>query len=82
MSKSSIVIIISALLLVVFSIQNAGNVELNLFFWKVNGSLALMLILVFLLGAITGYFVRMASELRRNKMDTNTATVDKTTADS
>ncbi|MFH1119455.1 MAG: lipopolysaccharide assembly protein LapA domain-containing protein [Bacteroidota bacterium] len=65
MSRSAIISIISAILLVIFAIQNSGTALLTLFFWKFEMSLALMLLLLFVLGAGFGYFFHIAVALRK-----------------
>ncbi|GEM_PF-1203623 len=67
MSKSAIISVISAILLVIFAIQNSETAPLTLFFWKFEMSLALMLLLLFILGAGFGYFFHIAVGLRKKK---------------
>ncbi len=46
--------IISALILVIFSVQNANEVTFNFFVWKTHLSLSILLIVAFLVGLIVG----------------------------
>lgn len=66
MSKSAIITIIAAVLLVVFAVQNSEVASLKLFFWEIQMSLALMLLFLFILGAGFGYFFHILV-LRRKK---------------
>lgn len=43
-------------LLAIFIVQNIASVEVNILFWSVNAPRSLILIIVFLLGAISGFF--------------------------
>ncbi len=67
MSKSAIISIIAAILLVIFAVQNAEEAALTLFFWEFKMSLALMLLLLFVVGAGFGYFFHIAIGLRKRK---------------
>ncbi len=67
MSKSAIVSIIAAILLVIFAIQNSEIAAVTLFFWEFKMSLSLMLFIMFLLGAGFGYFFHIAIGLRKKK---------------
>lgn len=67
MSKSAIISIIAAILLVIFAIQNSEIAALTLFFWEFKMSLSLMLFIMFLLGAGFGYFFHIAIGLRKKK---------------
>lgn len=67
MSKSAIISIIAAILLVIFAVQNAEEAALTLFFWEFKMSLALMLLLLFAVGAGFGYFFHIAIGLRKKK---------------
>ncbi len=48
--------ILSALVLVIFSVQNAHEVTFNYFIWKNHLSLSVLLIVAFLVGLIVGAF--------------------------
>jgi len=48
------IFIILAILLVIFSVQNSGAIEVNVFLWQVSVSLAILLIGTFLAGIVTG----------------------------
>ncbi|TAJ11891.1 LapA family protein [Marinilabiliaceae bacterium JC017] len=64
MKKSFWLFIIIAVLLVVFSVQNAFEVSVNLFFYEVRLSMAVLLIITFLLGLLVGAIYGYA---KRNK---------------
>jgi uncharacterized integral membrane protein len=67
MSKSAIISIISAILLIIFAVQNSEIAALTLFFWEFKMSLALLLLIMFLLGAGFGYFFHIAIVLRKKR---------------
>ncbi len=46
--------VVLAILLVIFSVENAGAIEVKVFFKKVNISLAILLIVTFITGLICG----------------------------
>ena len=48
------IFIILTVLLVIFSVQNSGAIDVNVFLWNVNVSLAILLIGTFLAGLVTG----------------------------
>lgn len=48
------IFILFAILLVVFSVQNSQAIPVQLIFWNVNASLAILLIGTFLTGLVTG----------------------------
>lgn len=68
MSKSAIISIISAVLLIILAVQNSGIAALTLFFWEFKMSLALLLLIMFLLGAGFGYFFHIAVVLRKKRV--------------
>jgi uncharacterized integral membrane protein len=53
--------ILSALVLVIFSVQNAHEVAFNYFVWKNHLSLSVLLIVAFLVGLIVGAFFAFRS---------------------
>ncbi|MDP4187531.1 MAG: LapA family protein [Bacteroidota bacterium] len=54
MQKSLLVGLIIAVIMVIFAIQNAGEIVVNLWFWQVKSSLVFILLFTFILGAIFG----------------------------
>jgi uncharacterized integral membrane protein len=80
MHKGLIFSLILSVLLIVFALQNTVAVSLNLWFWKIETSLALLVIALLVFGVIIAYLVmlpgllkknsriaKLESELRRNK---------------
>lgn len=68
MKKSFWISTVFAVILVVFSVQNASEVPVSLFFKEVQISLAVLLITVFIFGAITGasyFFFKRRQENKR-----------------
>jgi len=68
MTRSAIISVIAAILLVIFTFQNAESTELAIFFWKFEMSLSLMLLIIFALGAGFGYFFHVAVSLRKRRI--------------
>ncbi len=70
MKKSFWLLIILAILIVIFSVQNASPVDFTFLIWKGNISLAVLLIITFILGAIIGAMYNIvASKSKRNKKE-------------
>lgn len=58
-------VIVGIIIVVVFAVMNTQLVVLNFFFWKVEASFALFLIITFALGWLTGFIIPKL----RNKQD-------------
>ncbi len=54
MKTSFWILMIVAVLVVVFSVQNAGSVAFSFFAWQGEVSLAILLIVAFIVGALVG----------------------------
>lgn len=69
MKKSFWILMVLAVLVVIFSVQNAEAVPFSLFVWKGELSLAILLITTFIIGAIVGalYYGLAMREKRNNK---------------
>lgn len=59
---------ILSVLLVVFALQNTAPVDLNLWFWTVHTSLALLVIVILVMGALLGYFLMLPSVYRKDRL--------------
>ena len=66
MSKKNIVIIVLAALFVLFVVQNTRIVEVQLWFWTVSMSRALMLLGTLFIGLIGGWFLGRA-KIKKNE---------------
>lgn len=62
-----ILALIIAILVVVFALQNAIPITINVLIWQFQGSLALVLLLTLALGAIIGLLVSVPSLLKRSQ---------------
>ena len=62
--RQTIIAVIIAVLAVIFALQNATVSKLTLYFWEVNLSLALIIILTLVLGIATGMLLMMKRILR------------------
>nr|WP_319399246.1 LapA family protein [uncultured Carboxylicivirga sp.] len=83
MKKTFWIATVFAILLVVFSVQNAKEVTVQFFFKDVTISLAVLLISVFIFGAITGasyFFFWKRKEKKKVKEDIE-ETVENETAE-
>lgn len=65
MKIKHVIILILLILCFIFIIQNAQNVEVQLLFWKVFMSRALMLLGTFIIGFIVGWFTKSFHYSRR-----------------
>jgi hypothetical protein len=54
MHRTLIVILVFALLVAIFALQNSAGVIISLWFWSIETSLALVVILTFAAGALMG----------------------------
>ena len=67
MKTSFWILMIVAVLVVVFSVQNAGTVAFSFFAWKGEMSLAILLIIAFIVGALVGaLYYRLAMRKKKN----------------
>ena len=70
-----------ALITVAFIVQNTNPVIVHFLAWKFEGSLALLLLLTFLLGIITSLLVAMPLYIKRIRKKTKTPDIKEKTAD-
>lgn len=68
MHKGIIASLVLAVLLVIFALQNTHLVELKLYFWSVNSSLALLVVVLFVMGALLGYLLMVPVIFNKNKI--------------
>jgi len=52
-------------LALIVMVQNTGLVVINVLLWRMHGSLALVLLLAFVLGYLTSLFVSVSVKVRR-----------------
>ena len=64
-------IIFSALILVIFSVQNAQEVNFQFLVWRTDLSLSILLIVAFLLGVIVGAIFSFRRRHRISKTEKN-----------
>jgi uncharacterized integral membrane protein len=69
-----------ALLMVIFTLQNAEPIDVKFLFWNIRGSLALVLLLSFIAGVVTSFMLSLSSAMKKNKQKQEAAdkTVKKT----
>lgn len=60
-----ILALLLAILVTVFAIQNNAQIEVTFLFWKIDGSLALVLMTTLAIGIIIGILVYIPSAVRR-----------------
>jgi putative membrane protein len=68
MHKGVIFSLILSVLLVIFALQNTEAVSLNLWFWSIHTSLALLVIVLLVLGAVIGYLLLLPAVFRKDKL--------------
>ena len=59
--------IIFGILVVIFIIQNTEVVEINLLFWIISISRALMVLFIFLIGIMIGAILKTAADRKKEK---------------
>lgn len=64
-----VLIVIVACLALVFTIQNVAAVTVNIFFWELSLSLALLIFFILILGFLIGWFLHSFLAYRRDKKD-------------
>ncbi len=71
MKNSFWILMLLAILVVVFSVQNAESVHFTLFLWELELSLAVLLISTFILGAIVGamYYGLTIRRIKKKKQE-------------
>jgi uncharacterized integral membrane protein len=57
--------LILILLVTIFAVQNNESIKINLLFWEIDGSLALVLVITFILGILIGLLVSTPTTLRK-----------------
>lgn len=67
MQRNLIINLILILIVIVFAIQNHEPVLIRLFFWNVEVSKALLVVLVLFIGVLTGIFTSSVSAYRKMK---------------
>ncbi|TLX74089.1 LapA family protein [Labilibacter sediminis] len=76
MKKSFWLLMVLAILVVVFSVQNADAVPFSLFLWKGEVSLAILLISSFIFGALFGALYYAISFRKKKKHQENNVAGD------
>ena len=67
MQRTLIFALIAAIILVIFTVQNAAIVDLKLWFWEVKSSQALIILITLALGSIIGVLVSIPSRTKKKK---------------
>jgi uncharacterized integral membrane protein len=67
MQRTLIFALITAIILVIFTIQNADPVDLKLWFWEVKSSQALIILITLALGSVIGVLVSIPSRSKKKK---------------
>ena len=78
---SLIVAVMALVAVVLFSVQNAGPVAVSVLFWHFEASLAVVIALSLLVGAIAGMtilsWIRLRRSIRKKKAHTESVSSDK-----
>lgn len=69
MPVKTIVFIVLAILIVIFTIQNTQVVEIKFFIWQTSISKALVLLSTLFIGIILGWLITWAGYSRRKRKD-------------
>ena len=67
MQRSLIFALILAIIVVIFALQNSDTVTVKLWFWEVQSSVALVMLIILLIGAILGVMFSLPSIFKKNK---------------
>ena len=67
MQRSLIFALILAIIVVIFALQNSDTVTVKLWFWEVQSSVALVMLIILLIGAILGVLFSLPSIFKKNK---------------
>ena len=72
MKPKTIAIIIAAVLLTILVIQNTHSVVINIFFWKPDFPMIILILLLLVIGFIAGFFARnIMSVVQKKGVDSN-----------
>lgn len=69
MQRRLIISLVFAILVAIFALQNSAEVVIRLFFWSVDTSLALVVILTFSAGALMGLLFSIPARRRRKNAE-------------
>ncbi|NLI23471.1 MAG: LapA family protein [Bacteroidales bacterium] len=69
MNKKLIFSVILVLLLVVFSVQNSSSCDVHIFFWTIPCPVSVLMVILFVMGLLTGVFIRKPSTKKNDKDD-------------
>lgn len=67
MHKGIIASLILAVLLVIFTLQNTAPVQIDLWFWSIHTSLALLVIVLLVAGALMAYLLTLPTLFNKDK---------------
>jgi len=70
MQRTLLIILVLTILVAVFALQNSAEAVVKLWFWSIETSLALVVILAFAAGALMGILFSVLSGKRKKKPDT------------
>jgi putative membrane protein len=76
-----ILVIIIAVVVTLFSVQNAMPVSISFLVWRFDASLAIVALLLFLAGMVTGtvvlFWIRLRKSMKKKRLGTNEETGQK-----
>lgn len=67
MRSTYIVTIILLILALIFAFQNTTSISLNFIAWQFAGSQALIIVIIFFLGLLSGWFLGLSIVWRKNR---------------
>jgi len=76
MQRTLIIILVFIVLVAIFALQNSSEVVIRLWFWSLETSLALVLILTFSAGAIMGILFSLGGKKRKKEPERYTLKED------
>ncbi|TVR41137.1 MAG: LapA family protein [Cryomorphaceae bacterium] len=67
MQKGLVIALILAVLLIVFALQNTSTVGVNLWFWRIESSMALLVIILLAAGVLIGLLATLPTTSKRKQ---------------
>lgn len=67
MQKGLVIALILAVLLIVFALQNTGTVGVNLWFWRIESSMALLVIILLAAGVLIGLLATLPATFKHKQ---------------
>ena len=67
MTYKFLITVLLLVLVMIFAVQNAANVEIRLLFWELEFPRSLLILTMLLIGMVIGWFARSIFRISRHK---------------